>query len=288
MLKRNLVGLLGCGKSVLNLGKKEKDIINSLDHSYGINVFCYFGKRIGLYPKYIWFTDTLDSSSQLLKQVIEETLKNKNLPDGFILPQSMNATFISNKRVGILGMFFPWRNKGWTFHSKKWSYSLHSLLKKFLVTRYLYRVTEAFYIPKSIQKTFVLRNNDPTNKGGNWAEKDGEELFSFQTSLTSIFNYLYIFHPNSDILMTGIDLNSPGTYYDNFDDAKKIDERDQLSEIIDKEQKHISLINYNGYGTILDVMDFIVEKLKSRNIRLVSTNPNSELVIRGWASVWNK
>ena len=88
--------------------------------------------------------------------------------------------------------------------------------------------------------------------------------------------------------MTGIDLNSPGTYYDNFDDAKKIDERDQLSEIIDKEQKHISLINYNGYGTILDVMDFIVEKLKSRNIRLVSTNPNSELVIRGWASVWNK
>jgi hypothetical protein len=288
MVKRNIVALIGCGKSVLQLGKEEKEFLNSLEYSYGINMFCAFGAKIDLYPKYVWFTDTLDPSSQLLKKVIEKALKNKNTPKAFVLPKSMIIPFDSNKRLGFVGSFFPWRDKAWTFHPKKTSYCLHLLLKKTVITKYIYRMTEPFYLPEFIQQIFIMRNNSHENKGGKWAETLCEELFSFQTSLTSIFNYLYLLHPNTDILMSGVDLNSGGSFYDDYPDAKKIDERNHLSDVIEREQKHISLINYNGQGTILDVMDFIVEKLKSRNIRLVSINPNSELVIRGWASVWDK
>ena len=206
-----------------------------------------------------------------------------------------------HSRVGVFNRFFPWRNRAWTFHNNILWFRLHWFLKTIPYFSYLYRITYPFYLPKNIKKIFVHRNNEIENKGGAWAEKPGECLYSFQTSLTSIFNYVYLNFPNSNIVMAGVDLNSKGYYFENFSEAKEaldiikkdIEEFNSLFKTkknfqeIETNGNHASLINYNGQGTILDVMDFIVKKLEEKNIRLYSINPKSELVLRGWAGIWN-
>ena len=105
-------------------------------------------------------------------------------------------------------------------------------------------------------------------------------MFGCYGSLSVLLNLISATKLSKNILILGVDLNTPGTYFDKYRKSKK--------NLFNKEEKldfkwgmHQTLYDGKEGINILTNWSVIQKNLKKRGIKLYCGNKNSELVTSG-------
>lgn len=266
--QHNYIIVLGCGESILKLSEEEKKFINSCKYVIGINKFMAFYKKSGLQPNFIYFHDELENAVLMFKYILKVCREN-NLT---------NLTFFTNKHFKLLTTPFWFAP---LFYLKSKSFFKWYVFRKrlWLADRvYLKIKFERLLPPKnSVVKSLKLERFD---EGKNWAKSLDEPLFNYKGSLSSILNLCSIISPNTNIYLVGNDFNGSKYFFQDELEKLPFDSIDYTSNIVRKENRHMSFITTNG-KKFTDKLPYILSKLHERGNELFCINPESLLVKEG-------
>ena len=259
--------LLGSGMSILELTKKEIDYINSCKVVIALNKFMAYYKLVEIYPTHIFFLDSHDNSNLFLKYIFE-VCKRDNISNlKFIINSDLKGIVYKNKAHLYRHFFCDFVNYLLLFFKRK---KRQSIFKSSYFSKYIKLPIRS--------KIIFTKPNDWELRGGNWAMSIKEPLFHYRGSLTSALNFISIMYPSKDVYLVGNDFNNSNYFFEKELDKLDFDYRDWSTAIIKKENKHFSVINYEG-TSIFDKFPFILENLKNSNNKLYCNNINSVLVL---------
>lgn len=157
----------------------------------------------------------------------------------------------------------------------------HETMKEINKTKKKYPILflEEFYkhsTPKELKPIFF----NFFHRNLNWSNSLKNEMFGCYGSLSVLLNLISATKLSKNILILGVDLNTPGTYFDKYRKSKK--------NLFNKEEKldfkwgmHQTLYDGKEGINILTNWSVIQKNLKKRGIKLYCGNKNSELVTSG-------
>lgn len=289
---KDYVVILGSGESINQLTKEQRKFINSCSVKIAINKFAAFYEKAEIVPTHIYFTDHhIGAPRNMLLYIIDKFKKEKIRNITFIVSIFYSNTFktpfyfylytikrlVVNKTVNIMyrlnDKFFKRINVP---VSKKIKSRLNLIFKKDI---------SYISIPSQIKVQYV-DIQDWLQKGGKWAKDLNTPLYHFKGSISSTLNYVSIVFPNKKVLLVGVDMNSSKYFFE--EELNKLDfiTHDWTDKVVKKNNKHISIIPYNGVK-IDDEMPYILRELSKTNNTLFSINKNSYFVEKGYIELKN-
>lgn len=293
MLK-DYVLVLGSGKSILNLTKAERELLNTCEVKIGINKYAAFYELAGIEPTHIYFFDDHDKSAiNFLKLIFEKFVSQRKKDKTFIVSKKYENYLFESK---IKCYFLKYRNtfiiniktntiKFGRYFLKKISVHLFNEYKRRIESLKTKDSCRFTHIPKKSTIQFI-ENQNWLDRGNKWAKTIQEPLYHYRGSLSSVFNYISICFPKKNVLLVGVDLNTDMYFFEN--ELKKVDfnTTDWTTEIVKGEKKHFSIIDFKG-TKIDDELPFMINNLKSSGNSLFSVSRTSYLVIKGFVESIN-
>jgi hypothetical protein len=277
------VVILGCGRSVLDLTPHEIDRINGIPDVYALNKFAAFYYIPNIIPKNVWFTDCHPPSDVVLQYVFDTIRRHKVRDVKFILrrppplpPASTPARRLVRRLLG--------RTVAFDYATYSPVASALSAARRLPGVRRMYQGSRTFLVPAGSHTEYVEIDEENWTTGGKWATRAGEKLYQCLTSFTSLLNYVCIRHPGSHVWLVGTDFNSPGYFFDQEMQQRKLSWADWTTAAQKEEKKHFAAINLTGNGTLFDKMPSILDRVNAAGVSLKCNNPNSELVRRGFVA----
>lgn len=264
----NAVIILGCGESIKSLKQEEIDFINNCKIKIAMNKFMGFYDLTGIIPNCVYFHDELDNSFFMYRYILEKC-KKENVE---------NLTIFTNKHFKGLssnyGLFYLLFLK------------LRVIIKWYIFNRMNWKADKIYKdlplkkieIPKSCK--FISLELEPYDQGKNWAKSINEKLFNYKGSLSSILNLCSILSPNTPIYLVGNDFNGSKYFFQEALEKLNIPTSDFSTEIVKKNNKHMSFIPTENGKTFSDKVPYIIKQLQETGNTLYCTNPNSLLVTK--------
>ncbi|MDA8911047.1 hypothetical protein N9I21_04555, partial [Crocinitomicaceae bacterium] len=120
------------------------------------------------------------------------------------------------------------------------------------------------------------------NNGNYWSTSIDKPLYHYRGSFTSLLNFISIKFSKFNILLVGVDFNTSGYFFDQELERMNIEYTDWTTSISRRNNKHFSIIKYEG-TTMQDVMPEIITNLNKTNNKMFSVNKNSFMVEQNYA-----
>lgn len=284
--KENTVVIMGCGKSINSLSKAERNYLNNFDVKIGINKYAAFYKKAQIEPSHIFFQDYYDKTSKNFVRYIinycrQEKIKNLT----FILSPEIETLLYKNTFLFCLSylrtIFINSAVRILEYLNLKISKRIFPNLM--LKLRKNFKQDHNYPLKLAKKSKVIYCTKQAWNKKGNsWSTSIDKPLYHYRGSFTSLLNYISIEFSKFNILLVGVDFNSSGYFFDQELKLMKIDYKDWTTSISQKNDKHFSIIKYEG-TTMQDVMPEIIKNLNKTNNKMFSVNKNSFMVEQNYA-----
>ncbi len=252
----NTVFILGTGRSLLALTDDERTYLDAHPRTLAMNRYYLYYEKLGVSPKMLFLSDFNYYADLILRHTVDKLRDN-----GHRLPYYLSEPYFQ---------FYcspPYRHVGFK----------RRMQRKF---------REGFdYHPQTLPDyddfiSFPVANEAPVFR---WARDFSAPLYHRRGSLTVAINLANILYPACDIKLLGIDLSTPGYFYDeaiteaNRDlwvDDKYDQSKKQGVHANARPKSHDSL-------TLCEVMRDVMAELERQGRRLRCCNENSLLVTDG-------
>lgn len=269
--------VLGSGQSINDLTKEEREFLDELPIKIGINKYSYFHDVASITPNEIFFQDTYDKSAKnFLKAIFHKAkLGEYGCSIFYVSSYWRGKIFRSPIHFKLVYLTVPFLN----FFKRILNKSIRLLGSRDI--RYdLSNRSDSILSPKDAQ-VFYIDKQKWNLRGNKWAKSLDEPLYHFRGSLTSVLNLISIKYPNTDIVLAGVDFNSPGYFFQT--ELEKVDFKtdDWTTDLVKKEGKHFSIINHDG-STMDDEFPKVIGWLNDSGNKIFSINRNSHLVEKGY------
>lgn len=252
--KNKTVVVLGSGVSINELTKYEQDIINSCKIRIAINKFGAFYKKANILPTHIYFLDSFSEETKDFLHYIVEVLRRNKVKNLTFLLSKQN---VSKSRINYL--------------LKQYYFKIKKIKESVLL------------LPSDSKVEFLNRVKKYDDIDNKWAFKKSDPLFHYRGSFTTVLNYISLHYPAHDILLVGVDFDSPGYFFQDEMEKLTFKTDDWTTEMTQQQKKHFSIIDHGG-KKMDDLMPYIIECLQQTNNSLYSLN-NSYLVKNNWAKL---
>ena len=277
--------VLGTGKSVNNLTRKQVEYLNRQPIRIGINKYTAFHYLVGVIPNRVWFTDLHPPNNLILEYLADTTWRYPIQDARFILsrgwgtsPQKATFSAVAKQIARTVfqkrQIYFP--------RSRRVASAVRTAIR-LPGARRIYHGAAVLCLPHGCDYQLVQVDLANWNTGkAEWATRPDQPLYQWLTSFTTVLNYISVYHPGAKVRLVGTDFNSAGYFFDA--ELSKLNLRwdDWTSPLQRTENKHFAAIDTGGRPTLYDRMPEILNHLRAANIRLTCANPNSDLVLRGY------
>ncbi|AOZ98519.1 hypothetical protein [Flavobacterium commune] len=285
MLK-DCVLVLGSGKSILNLTKTERELLNTCEVKIGINKFAAFYELAGIEPSHVYFHDDYDESSiRMLNYIFKLFRKNKLKKMTFILSENYKgfvftnyAAFWINKAFNFFKIFLVhYLVKIGRFTIKKINVDTFNRLNFYISHSITINPVNRYNLMSKESKIEFIRIQDSIARGNKWSKSLVDPLYHFKGSFSTVLNYISICYPNKTILLAGVDFNSSDYFFEEELYSLNFNTRDWTYEMSKHHDKHYSIIETDG-NKIDDELPLILDELKKTDNVVYSLNELSYLV----------
>jgi hypothetical protein len=248
------VVVLGSGPSILELTPEDVAYINRCQWVIAVNKFMAFYKMTGIRPTHCYYLDQGEPCVMRFLQHVFDVCRADHLH---------GITFIMHK---------------------DYEHRIHSFRRSYNKAKREFnaqtKLDSVFLVPHLCHFQFLDRQNDWL-KGDTWATSPDQPLFHCRGSLTSVLNYVGLCFPGRTVKLVGNDFNSSRYFFQDELEKLPFEWRDWTYPITQAAGRHFSAIDYKG-TTMFDRFGYIMECLAKSNNRLVSCNPRSLLVEKGF------
>lgn len=259
MLK-DCVLVLGSGKSILNLTKSERELLNTCEVKIGINKYAAFYELAGIEPSHVYFHDDHYESSVLFFQYLIKKIKKNRLKNiTLIVSESTAKKLIKNKIQYYINTII--------FYHKK-------------IFKNKYPKKKVLLIPKNYNIQ-TIRIENYIKKCTPWAKKKEDPLYHFKGSFSTVLNYISIFYPNKTVLLVGVDFNTSDYFFESELEKLSFETKDWTYELRKNHNKHYSVIETDGVK-MDEELPFMIDELAKTNNKMLSLNIKSYLVENGF------
>lgn len=289
-LDKDFIVVLGSGNSIKELSQSQLQILNRAKVRIAINKFGGFYELAGIKPTHIFFYDDYSKSSILFLKYIFGKLRENGLKGiTFIVSEKYKGYLFNNKFMYFRKTYCLLIMRYLTDNSIKLGRLIIKPIDIKLFNRFKKSVGLDFenieffrfgLLPKKSMIQYIEIQNWKT-RGNFWANSLNQKLYHYRGSFTSVLNYISILYPNSNILLAGVDFNSPCYFFENELDKLKFETADWTTNISKKNKKHFSIIDFEG-TKIDDELPFVINELKKTNNEMFSFSKNSYLVNEGF------
>lgn len=278
--------VLGSGKSILNLTQEEKKFLNSCDVKIGINKYAAFHKIPGISPTHVYFHDDYSYESIIfLKHIFKTLIKDKLTETTFIVSPNYKGHFSTNliqfflKKAQIVIANFTEKilMKLCRLLIKPISKDFFNYLKITISKKMISADIQRLSILPKKSKVEYVEIQDWKSRNNKWANDLKQKLYHYRGSFTSVLNYIAIEYPNRNILLAGVDFNSPEYFFEENLRKLNFDTSDWTTQIVKENKKHFSIINFEG-TKMDDEFPFIINELEKTNNKMYSLSSQSYLV----------
>lgn len=285
MLK-DCVLILGSGKSILELTKTERELLNSCEVKIGMNKYAAFYELSGIVPSHIYFVDDYDSSSRMMLSYIFKLLRKNNCEKRtFIVSNNYKGFLFSNYFVFIFNTFinnFKIQSISFLVNLgrlvlKRINVSFFNKCKFFLENEIKINPVCRYSILPKQSKIQYVETQDWKMKGNKWSISLEEPLYHFKGSFSTVLNYISISYPTKTILLAGVDFNSSDYFFEEELEKLNFDTKDWTYEIKKSHNKHFSIIETDGVK-MDDELPFMLNELENSSNKIYSLNKSSYLV----------
>lgn len=286
----NYVVVLGSGESINTLTPFQRKLINDCEVKIGINKYSAFYEKAQIVPTHIYFLDDYENKTirffmYILEKLKTDKLKGLNIIVSKKYKKCLSKNFfshylfyVSNFITKIICDFLIFL--GYVLISRI-NYKVYGKYKKEVKKHLPYKNKLRYkIIDKSWKLEYLMINswNDPSTS---WANSLEEIMFHYRGSLTTVLNYISIKFPNKKILFVGVDLNTSTYFFENELKEFYFETHDWTTSISKKENKHFSIIDYEG-TKMDDILLKVIDSLKQSGNEVFSLNKESYLVINGF------
>ena len=252
----NTVYILGTGRSLLNLSSDERRYLDAHPRTLAMNRFYLYYERLDVCPSMLFLSDFNYYADLILHACIKRLRE-----EGRSLPYYVSDGYIRFYRSAA------WRHL--TFKRK--------------MRRRLYR--QSGYKPGPLPDYDRLEGFPVSNEAENfyWARNFNTPLYHRRGSLTVAINLANLLYPGACIKLLGIDLSSPGYFYDEMITSQnrdlwvdnKYDQSKRLGVHANARPKR------HDSTTLCDVMRDVNAELTSQGVGLFCCSQGSLLVTEG-------
>lgn len=250
----NDVYVLGTGRSLLDLTGAEREYLHQHPRTLAINRYYMYYEKLGVLPKMLLLADFNYFADLILRSTIDK-LNAK----GHRLPFYVNDGYLDFYRT-------PW------YRRRLFKQRARRMLRR----RYSYDPPRGLPGYSDLVGISVA-NETPYFK---WASDLQKPLYHRRGSLSSALNLINILYPGHDVKLLGIDLSSPGYFYD---EAITEENRDQW---VDDKYKYSMQAGSHAAArpknhdpvTLTDVTGWIQTEFSRQGLEVFSCNRESLLV----------
>lgn len=252
----NYVYVFGTGKSLLDLTQTERDYLHQHPRTLALNRYYMYYEKLQILPKILFLADFNYFADLILHSTI-----NKLNHKGHRLPFYVNRSYLEYYRT-------PW------YRQCAWKYRARRMLRR----RYNYKTPKT--LPHYSNLLGVPVANETPCFG--WTSDLRSPLYHRRGSLSAALNLVNILYPESNVKLLGIDLSSPGYFYDEIiTDANRdqwVDEKygksvQEGSHAAARPKSHDSV-------TITDVMTWIQTEFRRQGLEILNCTRESLLVTK--------
>lgn len=274
MSKHSEVFVLGSGTSISQLTDSEIQHINQAKCRLAINKFMAFYKEAKILPTHVYFVDKHEQCNRFLQHIFDVCIADGLKDVTFVVNKELEKNITFYNAYKAISPFL----EAVSFRQKRTLRQRLGIVYRLLRGRYQKTM---YLVPRHCCFEFVNVDQSKWLEGGSWATNLQEPLFHFRTSLTSALNYISIVYPNTVIKFVGVDLNCGEYFFQKEIDALTFTWQDWTTQIVKEAGQHFAVQEYKG-RTLFDKFDFVCESLGNSGNELVSCNPNSLLVEKGF------
>ncbi len=274
-MKNNSLLIIGSGESLNLLSKNDIEKLNKIKVRVALNKTAYYLNKYGLTYTDVFFTDSFSYTSKYhLRKLIKRNRKNNV---NFIISNFWKNKIKYNKIEFYFDfiIFYLKFIKLFIFHNHFKNNRIIYTFKNIWIER-----------PILVKNTnrFIFVSHQQWNKTGNkWAKNIYEDLYHYRGSFSTLLNYVTIKYQDIIVFLIGVDFNSGNYFFQNRINKikNKFVSEDWTSELTRKEDKHFSIIDFEG-TKIDDELPFMIDRLKENHVEMFSLNDQSYLVLNDY------
>lgn len=250
------VYVFGTGRSLLDLTRVERDYLHQHPRTLAINRYYMYYEKLGVLPKMLFLADFNYFADLILRSTIDKLNET-----GHRLPFYVNRSYLDFYRT-------PW------YRQRVFKHRARRMMRR----RYDYEP------PGTLPDYSNLIGMPVANETPrfDWASDLQGPLYHRRGSLSTALNLVNILYPGCSVKLLGIDLSSPGYFYDEaITDANRDQWVDEKYKNSVQAGSHAAARPKNHDPvTLTDVTGWIQTEFRRQGLDIFNCNRESLLVTR--------